>query len=448
MFYVNVGEFGRVGIEYWVLEAPTRENKTPSAAFVNPKKPIILTHNGQNQAELSQVLIRKTAELPYLSQRLICHVDCNNLSPTAKRALFVSNREDARRGMVYELIERELVNTLKSDDELTRLNTEARESGLRAQDENAQQQMRSEVARLLRIQGLNLTEPLGSAVTTGGTEPEAPTHPRRGRRAAPAPIETREPPTFIRLIWEEDEPISFYPEQRRYLRIETDAGSQYHDANTPARSRVNMILQGEGLRIVGTTPLQAGRMRLIVEAVAAAAVGRAGNLRIELSRQGLPTLSDERPYRIVTRPPAAAATRRVSLPPFDVREVEGPDDPKWTQFGWPDDINKIASEAEMEQGRLIVYYSTVFPKYAAKRQALERRDVALAASFTARYKIWLAVHSLLLHADQEAASRGPELPEGEGDGEQERTERIRMAVLSGIFAAREVDMPAAGPDVE
>jgi hypothetical protein len=66
IFSVSLGDFGRVGVEYWVLEQPTRANKHPSAAFVNPSKPIVLTLNGQNQGEFSQVLIRKDAELPFL----------------------------------------------------------------------------------------------------------------------------------------------------------------------------------------------------------------------------------------------------------------------------------------------------------------------------------------------------------------------------------------------
>ena len=87
MFNVSLGDFGRIGIEYWVLEQPSRENKRPNAAFVNPARPIILTLNGQNQGEFSQALIRKDAELPFLTQRLICHIDCNHLSPTSKRLL-------------------------------------------------------------------------------------------------------------------------------------------------------------------------------------------------------------------------------------------------------------------------------------------------------------------------------------------------------------------------
>jgi hypothetical protein len=447
LFFVQIGEFGRVGIEYWVLEAPTRENKVPSAAYVNPKKPIILTLNGQNHAELSQLLIRKHAELPYLAQRLICHIDCNHLTPAAKRLLFVSNREDARRGLVYDLIERELISTLRSDDELTRLNNEARERGAREQDQQVQQQMRTEVARLLRIHGMNLSEPVGSEAANKSGQTDRPTHPRRRRRQLVS-LAIQDPPTYIKLLWEDEEPISFYPEQRRYLRVETDAPSHYHNPNDLAHSKINCIVSGASLRLVGSTSLSGGRMRLILDAPSDVLVGATATIRIELSRQGLPTLSDERGCVIVTRPPAQPSSRRVALPPFDIRPVDGPDDAMWAQLGWPDDLEKVASAAEMEQGTLVVYFSTVFPKYSERRRALERRDPSAAESFTSRYTIWLVVHSLLLHADQEAASQGPELPEAEPDNELDRAERIRIATLSCLFAAREVQAGLGDIEVE
>jgi len=441
-FFVQLGDFGRVGIEYWVLEAPSSGNKTPIAGFVNPRKPVVITHGGQNQAELSSVLVRKHCELPYLTSRLICHVDCDGLTPEAKRAFFVSNREDARRGSVYEQIERELISTLKSDDELTRLNNEARHRGMEREDEGAQQMLRNEVARLLRIHGLEVGQATGT-VAGAGSERERPTHPRRSR-GKPEPIAPSDPPTFIRLVWDEEEGIPFYGEQRRYIRIETDASSAYHDPNHPERSRVNVILTGPGLRLVGSTPLQGGRMRIIVECAIGTPIDAAGVLRVELSRAGLPTLGDERTTHVVQRPPARSSQHRISLPPFVVRKVTGPDDPVWLGLQWPGNVEEVASAAEMEGGVLVVYYSEVFPQYLSRRMALEQRDTASATSFQKRYETWLAVHALLLHHQEEQAETDGELalPTGNGDDkeEHERRERIRLATVAAMFAQREVKL--------
>jgi len=445
LFYVALGEFGRIGIEYWVLEQPTKENKRPTAAFVNPNKPIVLTLHGQSHAELPVALIRKNAELPFLAQRLTGHIDCNSLSPTAKRSLFVSNREDARRGMVYDLIQQELVKVLRSDDELVRLNKEAKEEGFRARDENALRKMRSEVARLLRLQGIEVAEGLGGQVAEGeGDTPQRPIRPRPPRPPL-QPIELHEPPTFIRLVWDAEATITFFPQQRRYIRIETDANSTYHNANNPEASRINIIAASEGITICGSTPLQGGRMRAIFEGAADAKMGHEGKVRVELTRTGLPVLADERPFRIVAPPPEKPKPRRLALPPFELRPVNGLDDSHWRGLGWPENPTQVASSAQMEEGILVIYYSTVFPKYATQRAIFEQRDISLARSFTSRYEIWLAVHSLLHYQDQQAASEQlkqlaedtPEVAE-----EHERLERHRIATLASMFAAREVHLPS------
>jgi len=451
IFSVSLGDFGRIGIEYWVLEQPTRANKKPSAAFVNPSKPVVLTLNGQYQGEFSQLLIRKDAELPFLSQRLICHIDCNHLSPTSKRQLFVSNREAQREVKVRELIQQELVKALKSDDILTKLNDEARQQGAQEQDENAIQHMRNEVARLLRIHGVELGQAVGGMAGSGQGNVR-PTERRRTKRT-PEPIELHEPPTYIRFLWDEDDTITFYPEQRRYLRIITDANSTYHNPNAPGTSRINIIV-GDQLVLRGSTPLQGGRMRAIVEGSNSAQPGHGGVLRVELTRLGLPVLVDERPFRIVAAPESRPADRRVSLPPFRTVAVDGPDDPKWTQLGWPDNPVLIASEAEMEEGILVIYYSTAFPKFAGQRHAFENRDTTLASSFAKRYEIWLAVHSLLHYQDQQLAAAEQRSPETAADGpervvedpdlaqERERQERCRIGILSTLFASREVQLEA------
>jgi hypothetical protein len=94
----------------------------------------------------------------------------------------------------------------------------------------------------------------------------------------------------------------------------------------------------------------------------------------------------------------------------------------------------------MDQGRLMVYYSTAFPRYADRQLYFERRDAALARSFRRRYEIWLAVHSLLLHQDeQEGLLSGAASDVSEEIGTAlERRERCRLAALAAMVAAREV----------
>jgi hypothetical protein len=104
----------------------------------------------------------------------------------------------------------------------------------------------------------------------------------------------------------------------------------------------------------------------------------------------------------------------------------------------------------MEDGVLVIYYSTEFPKYLTQFATLERRDAALAQSFSERYRIWLAVHSLMLYQrQQDTEAAGGTTPEIDPELVEalEREERCRFATLSAVFAAREVQMPT-GVDIE
>jgi hypothetical protein len=224
------------------------------------------------------------------------------------------------------------------------------------------------------------------------------------------------------------------------LRIETDADSSYHNAADLALSRMNFIVNGVSVALVGTTPLKGGRMRAIFTGLASAAVGDYGTIRVELSRPGQPVLSDERLFEIIKQSDAKPAGRKVSVPKIDPRPVS-PGDELWDTLDWPQDVAQVASSSEIEDGVLVVCYSTAFPNYANQFAAFEKIDPALAASFRVRYTIWLAVHSLLLQQDQEAAHpAGPVTPDQdmELDELRERQERVRMAAVSAMFAQREV----------
>jgi hypothetical protein len=441
MFFTTIAEYGRIGIEYWLLEKPTLNNKKPIASFVNPTKPIILSINGQNHGEFSQNIIRKDTELPYLAQRLICHIDCNYLTPIAKRQLLVSNREGLRKGIVYDLIASEIIKALKSDDELIRLNNEARELGLRERDKDSEKQIRVEVARILRMQGLNVGIDWGGQASITGEGIGTPGGDRKPH-PIPQPLELREPPTYIKILWPKDEDIPFYQGQRRYLRVETDANSNYFNHVNSDQSKINIICEATDLKFSGSTKLENGRMRIIFQANADAKISSTGEISIELSRTGLPVLMDKRNFIITEVPSVKKAKTSLSLPPFVINSVDGPSDEKWLNFNWPEDINTIATEAQLEDNVLNIYYSKVFPKYADQFKAFELKDTTLAESFTKRYEIWLIVHSLLIFNDQQQNGKSDNMDDSNEVSEiMERKERCRLATIASMIAAREVKSP-------
>jgi hypothetical protein len=288
------------------------------------------------------------------------------------------------------------------------------------------------------LQGLEIGITSGATVEKGGDEQRG-VGQRRGRQQ-PLPITIVDPPTFIRIVAPADEPITFYGEQRRYIRIETDAESRYHNPANRDLSQINIVIDGGQLNLSGTTPLKDGRLRLIIDCGRDATVNDVGAIRVELLRRGLATLSDSRGTVVVRPPETKPKTQQVELPPFDVRPVHGPEDPMWAALGWPDNPNEIASSTVEEEGKLIVYYSTVFPRFTHFRTQLERKENSLGASFANRYEIWLAVHSLILYQDQQTQEQ-PAARSEEDEELADRNERCRVAMLSAMFAAKEVQRP-------
>ena len=73
LFSVDLGDYGAIGIEYWVLARPdsskSGKRAKPADNFVDRARPIILTHNGQNQGEITGRLVKDAkagADLPFL----------------------------------------------------------------------------------------------------------------------------------------------------------------------------------------------------------------------------------------------------------------------------------------------------------------------------------------------------------------------------------------------
>lgn len=437
MFNVSLGDHGDIGIEYWVLSRPEavkgKKAFKPSRNYVDDAKPMVVSHNGQNQGELSGRLVSRDADLPFLQTqgRLIVHISCDRLSPTAKRQLFSSTREQTREGYVQAAIQEEVLSLLRSDDELKRLNEEAREQSLKDKDDAAQKQMQRQVAKLLRLVGPALVEMKGDKKGDDGEE-----KPKPKPRPKPEPISPVDPPTFIRIVGDPDQPITFYAGQRRYVRIETDANSSYHDADDQQKSRLNFAV-GDDLEVFGTSPLQGGRMRIGILAKTDIALGSKGSIRVEMFRPGLPALSDEREFVIVEPPKPKEGESKSAFPQFEVIPVDGPEDENWELVtdGVDDSaVKRHASGAQMNEGTLYIYYSTKFPRLVGERQRIEQQSPELLASFIRRFELWLAVHALLAHEDEDAQE---DLHE-ESVVELSRLERCRVASIAAMVASQEV----------
>lgn len=129
----------------------------------------------------------------------------------------------------------------------------------------------------------------------------------------------------------------------------------------------------------------------------------------------------------------------MALPEFEIIPVTGPEDDDWdyiTDDPEDTDVSKHASNAVMNSGKLHIYYSEAFPRFASEVRSFESESEALANSFRSRYGTWLAVHALIMHQ---------QIEEQKVDGLQEdlanevyRQERVRHATIAAMMASQEV----------
>lgn len=436
LFFADLGEWGQIGIEYWVLEPG--EKSAPNKAFVSGTRPIVLTINGQTHAEWAANILRKEAGLMHLASRMVVHLDCNQLSFDAKRVLFVSNREESRKGQVQNMILQELLAALKSDEKLGELEEQARMAGTKERDESAEKEIRKEVARMLRVFGFAAADEAGAAKAapkgekaTGGT---------KKAKSTPEPIQINEPPSFVEIVG--DDETTFFPGQRRYLRIRTDAHSKYHDSADPLKSRFSFLVGGNEVQFKGTTELRDGHMRAIFGASGEAPVGAKGNITVELRRVNEKTLSDSVAFEIVEAPPAKAGSAKLNLPNIDVQPVSDPTSQEWIALSWPDDVNEVAADYWYEgpTDTLHVRYSTAFPRYKATHGTFHAKDAVSAASFEKRYEIWLITNVLIHWQDtkEDVTPVGNATLDAEQVDDFRRDEMRRTAKACVIYAQREV----------
>lgn len=445
LFYSDLGEFGQIGIEYWVLEA-SEKSAAPNRAYVNSAKPVVVSINGQLHAEWSAVLLRKDADLLHIAPRMVVHIDCNKLSLDAKNALFVSNREESRKGQLQNMIVTELLNALRSDERLTELNEEAKLAGLKHRDEAAEKEIRREVARMLKLFGFSVAEELAASKRHEGKDKAAHTA-EAGHKSKVAPISPKDPPTFVEMVG--SEPLTFYPGQRKFIRIRTDALSTYHEASDPTKSRFSFIVDGPKVRFVGSTELRDGHMRAIFASDPEAVVGNSGKLIVELRPIASPTLSSELGFVIVPQPLPKEASAKVNLPKIDIQPIDAVEDPEWVKWDWPTETSEVAADYVFAGDTLTIRYSSVFPRYRATLDQLTAKGIAIATSFVRRYEIWLTT-SVLIHwqdSGSDATSIAKSGMEQDLVDDFRRDEIRRMAKAAVVYAQREV-VQGGSPTIE
>lgn len=118
----ELGKFGKRIIEVTVFREGTRRDE-----FATPNDAIFFTINGQTHATIGRSFLKTKANLHYLADSMLIHVDCTDVETNIREKTFMPSRDRMRDNEVSKGIENVLAEELSRHEGLRELNQNRRE---------------------------------------------------------------------------------------------------------------------------------------------------------------------------------------------------------------------------------------------------------------------------------------------------------------------------------
>jgi len=209
--------------------------------FTSKEQAVFFTINGQTHYSLPRSFF-SSAKLDYLKDELMVHISCTSVPRKRRKKVFLPSRDRIRKSDEFKVIRKDLLEILKNDDWLRKINhiREEKSSIHNAKDQKFADNVFSklikvnpEIAGLLNIgDRIKTDDPTNTVKIIIDKPPKPPEPPKPPRPPKPeAPFVGKDLPTFFKVFkWNEEKGI-FQKEipKNSYVRIkfETDASNDY-----------------------------------------------------------------------------------------------------------------------------------------------------------------------------------------------------------------------------
>lgn len=412
-----------VGIEYWVIYAQRKDKEgkgnwilrsSSNELFISKGHPIVGTLNGQNQGEETAKLL-KDLSLTMVAQHIVVHIDASGADSRVRRELFSTNREGFKEGSVLDSLIAELKEMLAEDKVLGEIENELTERLTKRDTEQTNNEVKSQITKLLLESGFKVTKP-GEAATVGGTGAQAKVR-REGSgiyHPKPDPLPTLPYPQVTKWLIRHPEGVLQIPMNRAApVLVETDA-----DARFDSEKRIAIRSEPDLLEIAAKSSLQGGRIRwrLRPKSVEMATPGAKGKVIVTLTKPDGSQLQQEVQYELL---PAKENEQKIDkglVPPFEILPVSPTLEKDAEVWGtlWPNLVDNVTPEEQARvaykslggQGEMVVYYSTAFAPYVETVEKLKQQSPAKAELFETFYAVWVGYHAILQEREQGKAREG------------------------------------------
>lgn len=406
MEYINpLGtEDASVGVEYWVVLNQRKVKDTymlraqSNELFVETGYPIIGTLNGQNQGQLSALLLRDIG-LDMVARHIVIHLDATNANSRIRRELFATSREGFKDGPVLDDLKRILRKMLEEDDNLLTLERELTERIAKRETQSTSEEVRRQVTKLLVEAGLHLREE-GPAFAEGGSEDKEPIS-----RPKTRPYVNREPlPTLpfpqvtkFEIVSPRDR-LKCHINDNELVLVETDA-----DAEFDRRGLIGIRAEPPLLEQAAKAPLRGGRIRWRLRPKAEAQPGTSGKIIATITKPDGAHITATVDFEVLPPLEEKAKREKGFVPPFKILPINPYDNPEqWMQV-WPSldpaaetaNLNSVAYKPVNIGGVIHVFYSTIFAPFQLQVEKLKQDNSTLSEPFRNNYEIWIGYHAIL-----------------------------------------------------
>jgi len=431
-------QYGAVTINYWVLDRPAGADakKDVTAGYVRADSAVSMTLFGQRQDHRSRSWIKENARLPFLYKQIIVQIDCDELTPIAKRELFASTRERATDSDLKRTIYDYLASVLRDDGELGRLNRLEKVRLMERSTEATNDKIRKRLAKFIknRLQSGAQSGKGNGANGAGGTNSQ-PKRPKVPAGVISPPRKTDDShlpkvPTYIKF---EKQQVRLVQGSQSSFWVEINAKNGYLDENKDALEIIWPAGGTQPVKIKSKSRLLGGKSRWYIACEPDTEVGEYKFRAEFLTANGI--LEDTLVVQVVQPPKPEVSTKGDSGegdPGIDVRWVAKAD---WDEH---DFTATTVGDVDTDEDSTIIWINRDYTllERALSSSMLTPEQVQVRADryqFPVACALWLQEHEIRKLTDENRPS--DEFLAGEH-------ERVAEAVL----AAMNADVDAATGD--
>jgi hypothetical protein len=217
----ELGKFGKRTIEVTVFKEGTGKDE-----FASPGEVIFFTINGQTHATIGRSFLRTKANLHYLADYMLVHIDCTDVDTNIREKIFMPSRDRMRDTEISKEIELILAEELSRHEGLKQLNQYRREQQITKNPKDVKF-LEGVVSKLIK-KNRTILHYLG----VGGNIKDR----NEAGTKEIKEFEGKRIPTYLKLIGSERKqmPINSYSR----IAFETDASNDYFSRETDRGSLI------------------------------------------------------------------------------------------------------------------------------------------------------------------------------------------------------------------